>query len=79
MLDQKTRGWTPGPLSGAFFIFSGGLEMAPGFAISGGPDMAPGFAISGGPDMAPGFAISGGPDMAPALPQRADIPRRVSR
>jgi len=35
MLDQKTRGWTPGPLSGAFFVFSGDL------AISGGLEMAP--------------------------------------
>jgi hypothetical protein len=29
MSDQKTMGWTPGPLSGAFFIFSGGPDMAP--------------------------------------------------
>ena len=36
MLDRKTIGWTPGPLSGAFFVISGG------FTISGGPDMAPG-------------------------------------
>jgi len=49
MLDRKTIGWTPGPLSGAFFVISGG------FTISGGPDMAPGFTISGGPDMAPGL------------------------
>lgn len=41
MLDQKTIGWTPGPLSGAFSFFritiSGVLEMAPAlpqFAIT---------------------------------------------
>jgi hypothetical protein len=73
MLDRKTIGWTPGPLSGAFFVISGG------FTISGGPDMAPGFTISGGPDMAPGFTISGGPDMAPGLPQPADVPSADSR
>ena len=33
MLDQKTIGWTPGPLSGAFSFFR--------ITISGGPDMAP--------------------------------------
>ena len=45
MLDQKTIGWTPGPLSGAFSFFR--------ITISGDPDMAPGFSISGDPDMAP--------------------------
>jgi hypothetical protein len=29
MKNQKTIGWTPGPLSGAFFVVSGGLETAP--------------------------------------------------
>jgi hypothetical protein len=47
MLDEKTRGWTPGPRRGAFFVISGGL------AISGGLDLAPGSTISGGLDLAP--------------------------
>ena len=62
MLDEKTKSRTPGPLSGAFFIFSRG------------PDMPPRPPFSGGPDMAPGLPFSGGPDMAPALPQSADAP-----
>jgi len=40
MLDQKTIGWTPGAPSGAFFIFSGGLEMAP--ALPHSADIAQG-------------------------------------
>lgn len=71
MLDQKTKSWTPGPLSGAFSFFR--------MTFSGGPDMAPGSPISGGPDMAPGLTFSGGPDMAPALPQFADAPRPDTR
>ena len=39
MLDQKTIGWTLGPLSGAFSFFR--------ITISGDPDMAPGFTVSG--------------------------------
>lgn len=71
MLDQKTIGWTLGPLSGAFSFFR--------ITISGDPDMAPGFTVSGGLEMAPGFSISGGPDMAPALPHRTDTQRGDSR
>ena len=29
MKNQKTISRTPGPLSGAFFVFSGGPDMAP--------------------------------------------------
>ena len=57
MLDQKTKGWTPGPRSGAFSFFR--------MTISGGPDMAPGLTFSGGPDMAPAlpqFADAPRPD-----------------
>ncbi len=40
MLDEKTRGWTPGPRRGAFFVIGGGLDLAPGSIISEGLDMA---------------------------------------
>jgi hypothetical protein len=39
MLDQRTISWTPGPLSGAFFIFR--ITISGESTISGGLDMAP--------------------------------------